>query len=188
MKSTPEAPRGAPTNIKVTTAQTRETAVATMTAAAAAAAEAAGLVRKICAAFQATTMPGRIVPTTGGRETTKDRRAAAATATTTRGIGLHRSPPRRGDWNRGRDRDRDKDNDSRRREQNRDKDRTRRSDRRHREVSSNESKRSNANSSGSPFVRLDQVRDSIASQDSDSESTWSGQYSFSSESRGPELF
>ena len=101
-----------------------------------------------------------------------------------------RSPPRRGDRHRGRDRDRDrdKDRDSRRRERNRDKDRTRRSDRRHREVSSNESKRSDANSMGSPFVRFDQARDSIASQDSDSESTWSGQYSFSSESRGPELF
>ena len=47
-----------------------------------------GPVRKICAGSQAITMPGRIVPTTGGRGTTKDRRAATATATTNRGIGL----------------------------------------------------------------------------------------------------
>ena len=41
-----------------------------------------------CAAYKATTIPGRTVRTTGGRAITRDLQAAAATATITQGAGL----------------------------------------------------------------------------------------------------
>ena len=99
-----------------------------------------------------------------------------------------RSPARHGARHRDRDRDRDRNNnrdESNRRERNCDRDRPRRSNRRQREVLSNESKRSDASSMGSPLVSFSQARDSVGSQDSDD---WSSQYSYSDVSCSSNVF
>ena len=96
--------------------------------------------------------------------------------------------------NSGRDddghRDRDRDpasnrDESSRREQNRDRDDPQRSERRQREVSSNESRKSNASSMGSAFVSFSQAHDSVGSQDSDE---LSSQYSYSTVSCRSKVF
>ena len=129
-------------------------------------------------------MPGETAGTTGGHKITKDLQGAAAMAMTTQGAGLaHLLGEVLGiaigiaieikiDG-------------SSRRDQNCDEDRHRRSDRRRGEVSSNESRKSDASLMGSPFVSFSQTRDSVGSQDSDK---WSSQYSHSDVSCSSKVF
>ena len=117
------------------------------------------MVRKICAASQAITMPGGTTQTTGVRAITKDLQAAAAAAMTTQravlghllgevlgiAIGIAIKIKNR--------------DGSSHRDQNRDRDRPRRLDRRRRrgKVTSNKSKRSDASSmalDGLTFYRI----------------------------------